>query len=54
MDYFKKVISKHVGEFLWVELLQAFSKEDKSYIGIVKTIKELYKEFTKNVKVSHM
>jgi hypothetical protein len=54
MDCFRKVISQHVGELLWVELLQAFSKEGKSYIGIMKTIKELHKKFTKNVKVFHM
>jgi hypothetical protein len=54
MDYFRKVTSQDVGEFLRAELLQVFSKEDKSYIGIMKMIKKLYKKFTKNVKVSHL
>jgi hypothetical protein len=45
MDYFRKVTSRHVSELLRVELLQAFSKENKSYIGIMKIIKQLH---TKN------
>jgi hypothetical protein len=54
MDYFREVTSQHVDKFLRDEFLQAFSKEDKSYIGIMKTVKELYKEFKNNVKVFHM
>jgi hypothetical protein len=44
MDYFKQVISRHLSKLLHIELLQAFSKENKSYIGIMKTIKQLHTE----------
>jgi hypothetical protein len=54
MDSFREVISRHVDEFLQAEFQQAFSKEDKSYIGMMKTIKQLHTEFTKKVKVSTM
>jgi hypothetical protein len=54
MDYFKKVAIRHVSELLPTEFLQAFSKENKSYIGIIKMIKELHKKFTKKVKVFDM
>jgi hypothetical protein len=54
MDSFREVTSQHVNELLRVELLQAFSKENKSYIGIMKTIKQLHKKFTKKVKVFDM
>jgi hypothetical protein len=54
MDNFREVISRHVDEFLQAELQQAFSKEDKSYTGIMKMIKQLHIEFPKKVKVSTM
>jgi hypothetical protein len=43
MDYYREVTSQHVDKLLWVELLQAFLKEDKSYIGIMKMIKKFHK-----------
>jgi hypothetical protein len=42
MDYFRQVTSWHVGKLLQAILLQAFTKENKSYIGIMKTIKEFH------------
>jgi hypothetical protein len=51
MDYFKQVTSRHVDKLLQAKLLQAFSKEEKSYIGIMKTIKQLHK---KSQGVSHV
>jgi hypothetical protein len=44
MDCFRKVTSWHVSKLFQVELLQVFSKENKSYIGIMKIIKEFHKE----------
>jgi hypothetical protein len=42
MDCFRQVTSWHIGKLLWAKLLQAFLKEDKSYIGIMKIIKQLH------------
>jgi hypothetical protein len=44
MNYFKQVTSWHVVKLFRTELLQVFSKEDKSYIGIMKMIKQLHIE----------
>jgi hypothetical protein len=54
MDNVREVINRHVDELLQAELLQAFSKEGKSFIGIMKIIKQLHTKFTKKVKVSSM
>jgi hypothetical protein len=44
MDYFRQVTSWHVSKLLQAKLLQVFSKEDKSYIGIMKMIKQFHIE----------
>jgi hypothetical protein len=44
MDCFKQITNWHVNKLLQAKLLQAFSKEEKSYVGIVKMIKQRRKE----------
>jgi hypothetical protein len=51
MNCFKHVISWHVNKLFWTKFLQAFLKENKSFIRIMKMIKQLHIE---NQGVSHV